>query len=190
MARVGGIARTNGVCGRCADLIENKKQTGKYRPMKQPAKCAGCGQKSVFQAYCTYCSACANTRRVCMRCGDVRQEARPRSDHDTEVAQLQAKLDQGGLREREVRSTLRKLEAAQQAARAHAKARREAVAQVQALSQSEIAADYVETMTTTTTTTMTTTTTAAAATAVMASGRVTRPRRRPKQPSASSQVRP
>mmetsp|Transcript_37153 Transcript_37153/g.74237 ORF Transcript_37153/g.74237 Transcript_37153/m.74237 type:complete len:234 (-) Transcript_37153:260-961(-) len=138
-ASIAAIPKTNGVCSRCSDIIEAKKVTGRYRPIKHPAKCAACGQKNVFQAYCTYCSACASSKRVCMRCGDARPAAREKTEQDEEVARLQAKLDQGGLREREVRSLLRKLEAAKVAKRARVKAHAQAAAEVALLSPAEIA---------------------------------------------------
>lgn len=131
LAMVAGFAKVCGACARCTEIIESKKAMGKYRPMKVPAKCAGCGAKNVTQAYATYCAACSGTRRICMRCGDAKKTgpARERSAEETavanEVAALQAKLKEGGLKEREYRTVVRKLERALEAKRTVAKAVRE-----------------------------------------------------------------
>ena len=120
--------KVEGLCGRCTDIVQSKKSGGKYRPMKQPAKCAACGQKTVFQAYCTYCQACANCKRVCMRCGDKRAVPKARAEQDNMVAMLQAQLEAGGHSERERRTLLRKIEKAKEVRREVAKQVREAIA--------------------------------------------------------------
>ena len=40
-------------------MIEWKRRYGKYKPLKQPAKCLGCNQKAVHQAYHQLCPPCA-----------------------------------------------------------------------------------------------------------------------------------
>jgi hypothetical protein len=118
--------KIDGVCARCHDIILSKKQTGKYRPLRTPAKCAGCSQKTIFSAYNTYCNQCANSKRICCRCGDKRGEYQGSKEADDELRRLTALLDQGDLNERQRRSTTRKLEKAKEARRDAAKSAREA----------------------------------------------------------------
>ena len=40
-----------GVCDKCHKQIEWKKQYGKYKPLKVPGKCTGCGERNVEHAY-------------------------------------------------------------------------------------------------------------------------------------------
>ena len=123
-ARVAGY-KVDGVCARCYDIVVSKKANGKYRPLRQPAKCAGCHQKAVFSAYYTYCNACSNSRRICSRCGDKRGEYQGSKETDDQIRSLAALLEEGGLNERQRRSTLRKLEKAKEERRGNAKAVRE-----------------------------------------------------------------
>ena len=60
--------KIDGVCQRCKDAIEWKRTYGKYKPLKQPSKCVGCGQKAVQQAYHVLCSPCSSSREVCAKC--------------------------------------------------------------------------------------------------------------------------
>lgn len=117
--------KIDGVCQRCHDIILSKKQVGKYRPLRTPAKCAGCSQKAVYSAYNTYCNHCANSRRICCRCGDKRSEYKGNKEADNELRRLTALLEEGDLNERQRRSTLRKIEKAKEARRDAAKTARE-----------------------------------------------------------------
>ena len=58
----------DGCCRKCNEVIEWKKQYGKYKPLKQPAKCTGCQQRSVMLAYHQLCPACTAARKVCPKC--------------------------------------------------------------------------------------------------------------------------
>jgi hypothetical protein len=124
-SRIAGC-KTEGLCANCTDIVEYKKKSGKYRPMKQPAKCAACGQKTVHQAYATFCQPCAQSKCVCMRCGGKRAAPKPRSAQDNLVQELQAQLDAGGHNERQRRTLLRKIEKAKGLRREIAKQVREA----------------------------------------------------------------
>ena len=46
-----------GMCKKCTEVIEWKKSYGKYKPLKQPAKCCGCGKRAVDLPYCQLCEA-------------------------------------------------------------------------------------------------------------------------------------
>jgi len=58
------------MCKKCTEVIEWKKSYGKYKPLKQPAKCCGCGKRAVDLPYCQLCEACAIEREVCPKCMD------------------------------------------------------------------------------------------------------------------------
>ena len=55
-------------CEKCTEVIEWKKQYGKYKPLKQPAKCTGCNQKAVHLAYHQLCPECCRARQCCAKC--------------------------------------------------------------------------------------------------------------------------
>lgn len=61
---------SGGMCKKCTEVIEWKKSYGKYKPLKQPAKCCGCGKRAVDLPYCQLCEACAIDRQVCPKCMD------------------------------------------------------------------------------------------------------------------------
>ena len=58
-----------GLCRRCHDKIEWRKKYRKYKPLKRPKTCHGCGLRNVRAAYHTLCSSCASERKVCPFCG-------------------------------------------------------------------------------------------------------------------------
>jgi hypothetical protein len=59
---------SEGVCKRCRDKVQWRFQYNKYKPLKQPATCQQCRQKSITKAYRTLCDSCAKTRGVCPSC--------------------------------------------------------------------------------------------------------------------------
>jgi hypothetical protein len=62
-----------GVCARCKEKIEWKKKYDKYKPLSAPKKCVTCQQKTVRQAYYRLCQDCAESRRVCAKCGEEKE---------------------------------------------------------------------------------------------------------------------
>ncbi len=48
-----------GVCKRCYDKIEWRKQYRKYKPLTQPATCNLCKKRNITAAYHTICGSCA-----------------------------------------------------------------------------------------------------------------------------------
>lgn len=60
----------SGMCRKCTDVVEWKKAYGKFKPLKTPGKCCGCGKKAVDLPYCQLCVACATARQVCPKCLD------------------------------------------------------------------------------------------------------------------------
>jgi len=48
-----------GLCRRCREKIEWRKQYRKYKPLTQPAKCNICQNRNVMTAYHTICGGCA-----------------------------------------------------------------------------------------------------------------------------------
>jgi hypothetical protein len=129
-----------GVCKRCHDIIEWRKKYRKYKPIKDPAKCADCGGRSVLYAYHTICSECAVKRGgVCPKCCKqeelVEEGAQMTEDGDGEEGgggavseslvdelnglplkerqrrTLQRMLDKDGVTEAEIRETVKRFQA-------------------------------------------------------------------------------
>ncbi|XP_031834095.1 uncharacterized protein C9orf85 homolog [Nomia melanderi] len=57
------------VCERCKQIIEWKIKYKKYKPLRTPAKCIKCDQKSVKHSYHNICTPCAKQNKVCSKCG-------------------------------------------------------------------------------------------------------------------------
>ncbi|CAN0006873.1 unnamed protein product, partial [Phaeothamnion confervicola] len=72
-----------GLCRRCHAKVEWRKKYRKYKPLKNPASCNECRQKTVRAAYHTKCGPCAKAKRVCPGCGE-RPEAAPTGAAATE----------------------------------------------------------------------------------------------------------
>lgn len=62
-------AMCEGVCTRCREKAQWRFRFDKYKPLKAPASCQGCKQKTVTKAYRHLCEKCANSRKVCAGCG-------------------------------------------------------------------------------------------------------------------------
>ncbi|XP_043487251.1 uncharacterized protein C9orf85 homolog isoform X2 [Polistes fuscatus] len=56
------------VCERCKKIIEWKIKYKKYKPLKAPAKCTKCEEKTVKHAYHTMCLPCSKEHKVCPKC--------------------------------------------------------------------------------------------------------------------------
>lgn len=101
---------TTGLCLKCYEKIQWRKEYRKYKPLKAPKKCATCRQPRISQAYHVYCKNCADGK--CEKCGLQRERSVIGRD---EVHQaVQKKLDevQGqltGVRERDRRKIVRQL---------------------------------------------------------------------------------
>lgn len=52
-----------GVCRRCYDKIEWRKQYRKYKPLTQPSKCNICMNRNITAAYHTICKGCSRSER-------------------------------------------------------------------------------------------------------------------------------
>lgn len=51
-----------GVCRRCYDKIEWRKQYRKYKPLSQPSTCNLCKRRNVTSAYHTICNGCSKSK--------------------------------------------------------------------------------------------------------------------------------
>lgn len=86
------------VCERCKKIIEWKIKYKKYKPLKAPAKCTKCDQKTVKHAYHIMCLPCAKQQHVCPKCSEKREivEAKPTREEsiklDVELQTLLKKL--------------------------------------------------------------------------------------------------
>ena len=104
-----------GVCQRCYEQIEWKKQYGKYKPLKQPAKCVGCGRRNVEHSYHTLCKSCARDRNACAKCA-IQAPKPPERASDSEALERLPSADElAEMNERQRRSALRKVEKAKAA---------------------------------------------------------------------------
>jgi len=92
-------------------VIEWKRRYGKYKPLKQPAKCLGCNQKAVHQAYHQLCPPCAGSRRVCAKCMRAPPAPPTAEELEAQEAQAHASLESrlGALPERQRRTAQRQL---------------------------------------------------------------------------------
>ena len=111
----------DGVCRRCYDMIEWKKQYGKYKPLRQPAKCVRCSKKAVELNYHIICQACARARNVCAKC---EVELPPPENNDDDFAMPSAE-ELAQMNERQRRNIQRKAERAQAEKRAKERAENE-----------------------------------------------------------------
>jgi hypothetical protein len=57
-----------GLCNRCEQQIEWRKTYRKYKPLKEPNRCAACEQTNVMRAYHILCDSCSRGRGVCAKC--------------------------------------------------------------------------------------------------------------------------
>lgn len=57
-----------GICGRCRDKVQWRFKYDKYKPLKNPATCQDCRQKTIVKAYRTLCDSCALAKNVCPSC--------------------------------------------------------------------------------------------------------------------------
>ncbi|KAL1508468.1 hypothetical protein AB1Y20_004570 [Prymnesium parvum] len=98
------------VCHKCKEVLEWKRAYGKYKPLKQPGKCVGCGQKTVTEAYHALCSKCSSARKACPKCmtsAAVEFSSKERKMEEEAQEFQEAML---WMNERERRNTQRKLE--------------------------------------------------------------------------------
>lgn len=96
------------VCERCKKIIEWKIKYKKYKPLKAPAKCTKCEQKTVKHAYHIMCLPCARNHQVCPKCSEKREivESKPSREESIKLdAELQALLKK--LPERKRRTFIR-----------------------------------------------------------------------------------
>ena len=75
-----------GLCQKCDEVVAWKKQFGKYKPLKQPAKCVACRAPAVMLAYHQLCRACADDRATCAKCMEATPLPPPPSVEDAEAA--------------------------------------------------------------------------------------------------------
>ena len=100
-----------GLCQRCHDIIEWRKKYHKFKPLKAPKTCVGCGQKTVVHAYHVLCINCARERGCCSKCLEKKEivnEMQTPEEVKAEQDYLEERLAEMSLRKR--RTFYRKLE--------------------------------------------------------------------------------
>ncbi|KAL0230656.1 hypothetical protein PCE1_004213 [Barthelona sp. PCE] len=96
-----------GVCPRCRDQIQWRKDFRKYKPLTRPRRCGDCRIPKIRFAYHTICEECATERNVCAKCLKSDPNLIPFQQEEEE------QVDLSHLRERERRTVLRKMEQAE-----------------------------------------------------------------------------
>jgi hypothetical protein len=96
---------TTGCCKKCFDIIEWKKQYGKYKTITKPGKCTKCLRRNVVVSYHEYCKECAVTN--CAKCFVALDEE---NSVPVDLEEEEEEVDFTGLSERQKRSVRRKLE--------------------------------------------------------------------------------
>ncbi|KAF4316393.1 hypothetical protein BBO99_00006444 [Phytophthora kernoviae] len=102
----------HGLCDKCLKQIEWRKKYRKYKPLSQPGSCIYCHQKTVTSAYHSACNPCAKERDVCAKCcvskEIVASKEELAAEHERKAQEFESTLE--GMRERDRRAYLRKLE--------------------------------------------------------------------------------
>lgn len=75
-----------GVCKKCYDKIEWRKQYRKYKPLSQPARCNLCKKRNIKAAYHTICNGCATSETVIKKMLMGRMEERRAAEERREAA--------------------------------------------------------------------------------------------------------
>jgi hypothetical protein len=96
-----------GLCKRCTDKLEWKKNYRKYKPLSAPRKCTRCEQKTVYRAYHIVCEKCATDLKICAKCVERSDITSPfvKSNQEQQDDKILATLS-----ERKRRTYLRMLE--------------------------------------------------------------------------------
>ncbi|KAJ2078834.1 hypothetical protein H4R24_004193 [Coemansia sp. RSA 988] len=102
----------DGLCRRCTDQIQWRKQYRKYKPLTAPRKCVGCELKKVRKAYHVLCDDCARDKGVCAKCAEKAEiiDEGPKTSQETAKEKQTVEQRLAGMRERQRRTYLRKLE--------------------------------------------------------------------------------
>ncbi|KAJ2300908.1 hypothetical protein IWW55_003858, partial [Coemansia sp. RSA 2706] len=103
----------DGLCRRCTEQIQWRKQYRKYKPLTAPKKCVSCQLKKVNKAYHVLCDGCARSKDVCAKCQETAQiieglNTKTSQEVEKEEQELERRLAAMRLRER--RTYARKLE--------------------------------------------------------------------------------
>ena len=101
-----------GVCATCHEIIEWKKKYGKYKPLKVPGKCVGCGSSTVVDAYHNICQQCAAATGACAKCQTGKAVAEKTLADERPNERMPDAGELAEMNERQRRSALRKVEKA------------------------------------------------------------------------------
>eukprot|EP01064_Diplonema_japonicum_P024520 TRINITY_DN35108_c0_g1_i1.p1 TRINITY_DN35108_c0_g1~~TRINITY_DN35108_c0_g1_i1.p1 ORF type:complete len:199 (+),score=57.97 TRINITY_DN35108_c0_g1_i1:46-642(+) len=59
---------TDNCCEKCVEVLQWRKNYGKYKMLAKATKCHGCQQKTVVRAYHGMCIPCARLKKQCAKC--------------------------------------------------------------------------------------------------------------------------
>ncbi|KAF5748916.1 hypothetical protein HS088_TW04G00877 [Tripterygium wilfordii] len=105
--RLRPLSDITGVCPRCKEQIDWKRRYGKYKPLKEPAKCQRCSKRNVRQAYHNMCTGCAKEQKVCAKCCSSVDRIVGRDSEELEEEQKMLEEAIKNARERDRRTLLR-----------------------------------------------------------------------------------
>ncbi|XP_021905438.1 uncharacterized protein C9orf85 homolog isoform X2 [Carica papaya] len=105
--RLKPYSEITGVCSRCKEQIDWKRLYGKYKPLKEPAKCQRCSKRNVRQAYHNLCFGCAKEHNVCAKCCCKVDHILGRDATEVEAEQKMLEEAIKNARERDRRTLLR-----------------------------------------------------------------------------------
>lgn len=109
--RINDLPATSGLCRKCTNIIEWRKQYRKYKMQKTNSKCGWCEQKTVRLAYHVICRPCANTKEVCCKClVKLVEEEKGGEVRAMTAKEVEFALDHSLVKERQKRSIMRRHE--------------------------------------------------------------------------------
>ena len=94
-----------GLCVRCIEILQWRRQFNKYKPLTLPRRCLHCQQKTVKCAYHVLCQVCAGEQHVCAKCRCALDESGKEGDEGEDPLMG---VDLSGLPERVRRTVVRK----------------------------------------------------------------------------------
>lgn len=101
-----------GLCTKCHDIIEWRKQFRKYKPLSTPRRCQICDQKKVTRAYHNICDHCATDTNTCAKCRESKVIVNPIITPEQEKADMDlVRGTMATMSERERRTFVRTLNA-------------------------------------------------------------------------------
>lgn len=81
------------LCTKCFTQVKWKLEYGKYKPLKQPARCNQCRMKRCVKPYRNICNSCADTLKACSKCQKVSPYHEICDEYEGETAKMKKQRD-------------------------------------------------------------------------------------------------